>query len=103
MKIIPFVILMLLFSVIVHAEKIAVKAKDCGPLDRDNLGVVFYVLSNGKKQTYFTTGKADIICPKLMESKMVSGYEMGLCERNKPFSPEECTTIKEFVILDYKN
>ena len=103
MKRIPVTVLVLFISVAVHAEKIAIKANDCGPLARGELGVVFHTLDNGKRQTYFAKGKAHDICPKIMNSITVTGYELGLCERNKPETPNECFTIKEFVILSYQN
>jgi len=44
MKMIPLTIIALFVSATVHAEKIAIKANDCGPLSRGELGVVFYTL-----------------------------------------------------------
>ena len=102
MKKIPLIIIALLLSTTLHAETIAIKAHDCGPLARGKLGVVFSVLSGVKKQTYFTLGNAMDLCPKIM-SNTIKGYELGLCERNKPETPSECFTIKEFVILSYHN
>ena len=103
MKKILLAILMLIISGTAHAEKIAIKAYDCGPLARGEFGVVFSTQNNGKRQTYFTKGKAHIVCPKIMNSISITGYELGLCERNKPETPNECFTIKEFVILSYQN
>ena len=103
MKKLSFAILVLFISATAHAENIAIKAYDCGPLARGELGVVFSTQNNGKRQTYFTRGKAHMVCPKIMNSTSITGYELGLCERNKPESPNECFTIKEFVILSNQN
>jgi hypothetical protein len=93
----------LLTPTMVFAERIAIKAEDCGPLAREDLGVVFYVVNEGKRKTYFAKGNAQDICPKLMKSKTVSGYEIDLCQKDTQISEQECATIKEFVIQSYRN
>ena len=101
-KLLTFIIF-ILFSVNALAEKIMIKPDDCGPLARNEYGLVFYVLSNDKKQTYFAKGKANDLCPKILSSDGVIGYEFNLCEENDLFTKEECSTIKGFVVLGYKN
>ena len=81
-------------------ELISVKANDCGPLSRGELGVVFNADRDGRKQVYFVEGAADDICPKLMSVESVSGYESSYCDSYEPLNQNECNSIRIFTITD---
>ncbi|ARU28171.1 hypothetical protein [Cellvibrio sp. PSBB006] len=85
-------------SICAQAEKIGVYPLDCGPLARGEYGTVFRVERFPKGQTYFSKGRANELCPRLLSGKLISGYEKRLPE-NYLFSESEQTVIKEFVIV----
>jgi hypothetical protein len=101
MKIASFITILLLLPVYTFAETIQLEPYDCGPLARGKLGVVFSVGKFGNGQTYFAEGDAVEICPKLMSSDSVSGYESNYCDNYEPVSENVCVTIKVFEIIDY--
>ena len=82
-------------------EVVQLKVYDCGPLARGELGVVFSTGEYGSGQTYFSKGKATVVCSKLVNAEKVSGYESNYCEKYKPENPHECKHIKIFEILKY--
>lgn len=88
------------FSFWVNASKIDIKPIDCGPLARGEYGVAFFTLNNNVRTTYFTKGEASDVCPKLLGSKAISGYEVEL-PNSKVFTKNEKKSIKEFVVISY--
>jgi hypothetical protein len=69
-------------------------------LDRGSSGVEFKVDQFLKIKRYFTTGKVNIICPKLLMGKLIFGYEVRL-PANDLFSESERVLINGFVITSY--
>lgn len=90
-----------LFCPVVHANTIEVEIDDCGPLGREELGVVFSLKPHGSGISYFAAGNATDICPKLVAAKRVIGYEEPYCKNHKPINIQECEYIKVFVINEY--
>ena len=78
---------------------VQLKPIDCGPLSREEFGVVFTALRNNERRTYFVKGRASNICPKIMETKVLAGRVSDLCENYTPEDQNECIEIKEFVFL----
>ncbi len=88
-------------SHLAQAEKIGILPKDCGPLGREEYGVVFYIEVDEKRVTYFMKGGASEVCPKLLTGKMISGFEKELPKENPLFTEREIKLIREFVVLNY--
>ena len=72
-----------------HAEKVGIFPKDCGPLAREEYGVVFYIEDGTNRVTYFMKGTASEVCPKLLTGKLISGFEKELPKGNPIFSDRE--------------
>lgn len=90
-----------LFSSMAFAEKVAFIPYDCGPLSREDYGVVFSVLNEDKKQVYFSKGQAMEVCTKLLTGNRITGYEKMLPQNPTLFSENERKVIKEFVVTSY--
>lgn len=83
------------------ARGLKLSIDDCGPLARDELGVVFTARLHGTTKTYFAKGVASEVCPKLDKANYVIGVEEPYCKNFKPLSPKECGTLKVFVIHEF--
>ena len=83
------------------ASEIKVQIADCGPLARENLGVVFSLKPHGSGKAYFAKGRASEVCPKLTAAKYVIGYEEDYCDNHRPLYEKECGVKKVFVIKEY--
>lgn len=84
-------------------ELVSVKASDCGPLARGELGVVFSADRDSGRQVYFVEGVAGHICPELMSVESVVGYESNYCDKYEPLNPNECDSIKTFTITAFNS
>ncbi len=82
----------------VDSRIVEVKPIDCGPLDRDEFGVVFSAFENKERRTYFVKGRAHILCPEIMQADVVEGEIHDLCRNYTPPDPNECNGIKEFIL-----
>ena len=96
-------LVLLSISHLAHAAQLKVQVDDCGPLARDELGVVFSLKPYGHGKTYFSLGSAYQFCPKLTSAKYVLGYAEDLCKNYKPRNKNECGVLKVFVIQEYIN
>ena len=103
MKEFIFRISFVLISASCSTESIRLKPYDCGPLARDDLGVVFGAGKPASRQTYFVKGKAGDICPKLMSAESISGFETDYCANYEPKDKKECGVIKVFTITEYQS
>jgi hypothetical protein len=83
------------------AEEVRVKPRECGPLARGELGVVFSTEPYGQRQTYFVKGSAMDVCPKIMSAKAISGTESNYCDNYTPSDKRECKAIKVLTITEY--
>ena len=81
-----------------QGTEVEVNPIDCGPLAREEFGVVFSAMSGNEKQTYFVKGRAMDLCPKILENSILRGVEYELCRNYTPENPYECDAIKEFVL-----
>ena len=97
---IPFI---LFYGALVNANEITLAVDDCGPLARDDLGVIFSPKPRAQGWYYFAKGSAMNVCPKLINARKVVGYEENYCENHKPLDPKECDYLKVFVITEYIN
>ncbi|TLU61888.1 hypothetical protein FE810_13815 [Thalassotalea litorea] len=89
------------FNAVANPNQIKVEVDDCGPLARDELGVVFSLKPHGEGKSYFADGTANELCPKLTSAKYILGYEEDLCKNYKPRNEKECGAVKVFVIQQY--
>ena len=89
------IILIVLFSSVGFTKEIEVNVNDCGPLDRGKFGVVFTTSTDGKGDVYFSEGKANSICPKIIKAKKVKGTASSYCNHVSKIEPE-CKKIKVF-------
>lgn len=88
-------------SLVTLAEQIEVIPEDCGPVSYKKVGVVFMLSPRGSGKSYYTEGTAEEICPKIMKSKSLIGYELDFCENYQPLSPGLCPVTKVFIIEKY--
>jgi hypothetical protein len=91
----------LIFPIIVSASDgkfVKVKPIDCGPLSRDEFGVVFSAYDKNELRTYFVKGRAHFLCPKIMEADFVVGEVLNLCRNYTPPDPRECGAVQEFIL-----
>lgn len=91
------------YSSLASANEMTFAVDDCGPLGREDLGVIFSPKPRKQGWHYFAKGNAMEVCPKLINAKRVVGYEQDYCENYKPLHPKECGHIKVFVITGYIN
>ena len=83
-----------------EGKLVEIKPFDCGPLAREEFGIVFSAIDQNVKQAYFVKGKATELCPIILKNTTLTGYEFNLCRNYKPENPFECGTIKEFVLIE---
>lgn len=88
-------------SLVTLAEQIEVIPEDCGPVGYRKVGVVFMLSPRGSGKSYYTEGTADEVCPKIMKSKSLIGYELDFCENYQPLTPGLCPLTKVFIIEKY--
>ncbi len=86
---------------VAFAQNIEVEVDDCGPLDREGLGVVFSLKPHGSGKSYFAKGNAFELCPELLSAKRVIGYAEPYCKNHKPIDERECEHRKVFVIEQF--
>lgn len=77
-------------------ELLVIEPIDCGPLGRQELGVSFSVLENGKRKMYFAKAKAGLFAQSSLSESKVFGYVLDLCRIFHPKNWNENRMIKGF-------
>lgn len=93
-------IVLILLPLAPHAAEVTVYPIDCASLERGDYGVAFRTKEFPKGKTYFSKGRAEVLCPKLLSGQGVSGHELTLPKDDERFSESERKVIKEFVITE---
>ncbi|MCF6442298.1 hypothetical protein L1077_23000 [Pseudoalteromonas luteoviolacea] len=84
-------------------QTVTLKPYECGPLARNNFGVVFSVVQPSNRQAYFVKGEASDVCPKLLSAEYVIGVGSSYCANKDSSNEHECSSIKIFSIIEYQN